>query len=123
MNALEAIKKTAQKLESRRNSDSTRQSYLCELKQFFHYFEDIQVEDINIDMIKQYLQMFARARVSDSKLNLAINAIKYFYENILERDRFTVTLDRPLKRKSLPVVLSPEEYLMIIKSAKTIFKK
>ena len=116
MNAITALKLTRQKLINKRNSESTRLSYLSELKHFFYYFKEMEVDQIELEEIKQYLHLLAKSDISDSKLNLAINSIKYFYEHVLGHDRTYYIIDRPLRKRNLPVVLSPDEYLTIIKN-------
>jgi len=52
---------------------------------------------------------------STSTLNIAINALKFYYGNILKRE-FVYKIRRPKKDKKLPIVLSREEVSQIISS-------
>ncbi len=68
--------------------------------------------------IKDYLyQLVNDKEVSTSTLNTAtaINALKFYYGEVLKR-RFVYEIKRPKKDKKLPVVLSQEEVFQILSS-------
>jgi site-specific recombinase XerD len=52
-------------------------------------------------------------------VNIAVNALKFFYGNILKRD-FLAELPRPKKDKKLPVILSKSEILQILARTRNI---
>lgn len=54
-------------------------------------------------------------KVSSSYHNQAINAIKFYYERVLNGDRKIYLLDRPRKEQKLPVVLNQEEVKQLLK--------
>lgn len=51
--------------------------------------------------------------MSRSTHGQAINAIKFFYERVLVQERKVYHLERPMREKRLPEVLSAEEILAI----------
>ena len=55
-------------------------------------------------------------------MNTAINALKFYYGEVLKR-RFVYEIKRPRKDKKLPVVLSHEEVSQILSSVKNIKHK
>ena len=59
---------------------------------------------------------------STSSLNVAINALKFFYVEDLKRD-FVYDIKRPKKDKKLPVVLSREEVARILSSVSNLKHK
>ncbi len=64
--------------------------------------------------VRDYLYHLANDKeVSTSTLNTAINALKFYYGEVLKR-RFVYEIKRPKKDKKLPVVLSPEEVYQIL---------
>ncbi len=66
--------------------------------------------------IKDYLYQLVNDKgVSTSTLNTAINALKFYYGEVLKR-RFVYEIKRPKKDKKLPVVLSQEEVFQILSS-------
>jgi site-specific recombinase XerD len=62
-------------------------------------------------------------RVSHSYQNSAINAIKFYYEKVLGGSRRFYFVDRPLKQKTLPVVLSGEEVKRLIEATDNLKHK
>ncbi|RJS70379.1 hypothetical protein CW714_07375 [Methanophagales archaeon] len=73
-----------------------------------------------IDDVKNFLfHLVEEKEVSTSTLNTAINALKFYYGEILKR-RFVCKIKRPRKDKKLPIVLSQEEIFKILSSVKTI---
>ncbi len=62
----------------------------------------------------QFLRYLVDERqISTSYQNQSINAIKFYYEQVLGGKRKFYFLDRPRKEKRLPVVLSEEEVVRI----------
>ena len=72
---------------------------------------------------KSYLShIVEKRRVSTSILNATLNALKFYYGNILKR-KFVYKIKRPKKDKKLPIVLSREEVFQIISSITNIKHK
>ena len=102
---LEELKK---ELASRRYSQRTIKGYLYHNREFLEFSKKSPYEVSNED-IRDYLYHLANDKeVSTSTLNTAINALKFYYGEVLKR-RFVYEIKRPKKDKKLPVVLSQEE--------------
>ena len=105
-------------LIQRRYSESTVRTYISFFKKFMRYFFPKDLQDITEDDIKKYLlELVEKQKVSYSTQNQAINAIKFYYEQVLEQNKGDYWIDRPKKEKKLPEVLSKEEVLRILQSA------
>ncbi len=73
--------------------------------------------------MRDYLYYLAEKKnCSTSTPNIAINALKFYYGEVLKR-RFVYEIKRPRKDKKLPVVLSREEVSQIISSIENIKHK
>ena len=72
--------------------------------------------EINEADIRSYLQKMVQAKKSDSSINLAINAIKFYYELVLGMPNRFYSIERPIKKKSLPQVISKEEVALLLKN-------
>ena len=71
-------------------------------------------EEIRQADIKQFLAYVEKDKdYSASSMNLAISAIKYFYNNVLKKD-ITREQNRPRHDKRLPVILSKEEISIML---------
>ena len=62
-------------------------------------------------------------KISSSYQNLAINAIKFYYERVLGGQRRVYLIDRPRVEKKLPTVLSEQEVGEILKATENIKHK
>lgn len=114
----------AQEMRLQKFSPKTINAYLYynkELLRFASKFSD----DINRQDIKDYLDCLIGLNKSSSTINLAINALKYYYANILRRKFFTdgFEIKRPKKEKKLPIVLSKQEIAKMICAGENIKHK
>ena len=103
-------------LKYRSYSPKTLKSYLACLKNFFNF---LQTEFSKFDefKIKQYLVGLKEKGAAGQTVNVHLNAIKFFYENIVKLP-FKVEIKFSKKAQRLPVVLSREEIKQIIDSIK-----
>ena len=90
------------------------------VKLYLHYNEEFlkfcnkTPYQVSNDDVRGYLYYLAEKKnCSASTLNIAINALKFYYGEILKQ-RFAYNIRRPKKDKKLPVVLSQEEVSKIL---------
>ena len=106
----------------RKYSPKTNKSYLHYNKDFLKFTKKDPTEVSNED-VKNYLLYLAEKKgASASSLNIAINALKFYYGEVLKRD-FVYSIVRPRKDKKLPVVLSREEILRMLSTITNIKHK
>ena len=104
------IEKYKNQLIQQRYSQSTQGIYCSYFKDFCNYFKNSNLENINIDQINDYLFYLVNTnKISISQQNQRINAIKFYFEKILGRDKQYFILHRPKKEYKLPKVLSKNE--------------
>lgn len=60
---------------------------------------------------------------SSSHQNQVINAIKFYYEQVLDMPQRFYEIDRPFKERTLPMVLSEEEVSRLLSSVKNLKHK
>jgi len=83
-------------------------------------FSGKRPEEIENKDIKEYLYYVVnQKKVSASTLNIIINALKFYYGEVLKKD-FIFEIKRPKKDKKLLVVLSKEEVKRILKATSNI---
>jgi integrase/recombinase XerD len=108
--------KYTDKLIQKRYSESTIRTYSAYFKDFIYYFKDLVLDDITKEEINDYMgYLIQHEQISASEQNQRINAIKFYFDKILEREKLLYSIDRPRKRNSLPSVLSKNEVKQIIK--------
>jgi len=67
--------------------------------------------------------LIKQKKISRSTQNQSINAIKFYLEQVLGRDRQYFKLERPKKTKTIPEVLSEEEVAIILKATDNLKHK
>ena len=110
---MKQLQEIQQRLIIRRYSPSTVSTYLACLKNFFIYFNLQNTEDLSKEELLIYLEHLVKKGYSKSAQNQHINAIKFYYEKFLEREKQYYYIDRPIKDKKLPIVLSKEEVQLL----------
>ncbi|MCF8345432.1 MAG: phage integrase N-terminal SAM-like domain-containing protein, partial [Bacteroidales bacterium] len=75
-------------LEQKRYSKSTIATYINYFQDYVRAFKNKKLEDISTDEINHYiLDLIKRKNISSSQQNQRINAIKFFYEKVLGRQK------------------------------------
>lgn len=105
-------------------SESTRKTYRAELIRFLTNHKGQDIPNLTKAQIEAYILRVKETQgISDAKQNQMINAIKYYYEQILGKPRTYYDLQRPKKSKSLPNVLSTEEVKALINAIDNVKHK
>ncbi len=122
--SLDILAKFEKKLILKSYSLSTISSYKSEFSYFLRYFEKFDLNTITKEQIESYVYyMITKYKISESKQNLSINSIKFYYEHVLNKPREYYDIQRPKMAKTLPNVLSMGEVLDLINSPTNIKHK
>ena len=104
-----------------RYSDSTRITYENQMRLFMEFIQPLGMGDLTKAMIDDYMMYLVEKRgVSVSTQNTAINAIKFYLEQVHKGERTFYYVDRPAKDRLLPSVLSEEEIQKLLWAAQNI---
>jgi len=91
---------------------------------FINYFSDRELPDIAPDEINRYLlELIESKNISASQQNQRINAIKFYYEKVLGREKQYFAIERPNKEFRLPDVLSKTEIKSIFENTTNLKHK
>jgi integrase/recombinase XerD len=108
-------------LELKGYSLNTRKSYTSAFAFFLSGFQGRKPSGLQKPEIMDWLLQMKRERNwSASYQNLQINAIKFFFEQLLERPKEHYDLPRPKKPFLLPNVLSIDEVLRLFETTRNI---
>jgi site-specific recombinase XerD len=108
-----------EELLMRKYSRRTIKSYVRYNREFL-LFARKKPEEIENEDIKKYLYYMVEVKkVATSTLNIIINALRFYYGEVLKK-RFAYEIKRPKKDKKLPVILSQEEISRILHSVANI---
>jgi site-specific recombinase XerD len=100
-------------LKIRGFSRKTVQSY-CLYNRLFLEFIKKSPRDVREEDVRRYLEYLADKGMTASTLNVVINALKFYYGQILRR-KFFFNIKHAKKSKHLPVVLSKDEAQGLLK--------
>ena len=99
-----------QQLKLKAYSPSTIRTYLGEMTQFLQTLHTIPADALDTDHIRRYLvYCYEKQQLSENTLHSRINALKFYYEQVLHRERFFWEIPRPKKRIILPKLLNETE--------------
>ncbi len=113
-----AITKFNQTLILKGYSPNTIRTYMGEFSVFLQILGDTTVDSFNTDRIRDYLEYcHVSLKLSENTIHSRMNALKFYFEQVLGREKFFWEIPRPKKPYLLPKVISEEK---IIKGLQTI---
>jgi integrase/recombinase XerD len=113
----EALAAMRRKLEVARYSPRSIAVYLNAVKQLFAHYPQKHPNDIRTEDIEAYQHHLATARkASNSYLNQVVNAVRYYYMNVVGDAKRVTFIERPRPERKLPAVLSEAEVTAILRS-------
>ena len=111
-------------LIQKRYSKNTEKVYINYFTDFCRKFGPGNIDDLSKEKINAYISELIRERnISASQQNQRINAIKFYYEKVLGREKEYYELHRPHKEQKLPKVLSKNEVKKILSVCENIKHK
>jgi integrase/recombinase XerD len=120
----EALQQLNQQLALKAYSKSTIRTYDNELRQFLHTIKDKSAASFSVARLKDYFQYcYNTLHLSEATLHSRINALKFYYEQVLGREKFFWEIPRPKKPHQLPKVLSENEIGRMFNSLSNIKHK
>lgn len=114
---LKALKATKEKLRLLNYSDNTIRNYINWLQYFFERFPEQRPSQISKKEIMEFLVAYReKEKWSSSAQNQIINAIKFFFEQVVGKRREIYDLPRAKKEWKLPTVFAEEEVKSILQA-------
>jgi len=102
-------------------SSITQKTYYRGLVNFLKFTGDIPVDDINAEIIKDYLyHLIVERKLSQSTLRQARCSISYFFSQTLNREMEVANIPCQKKEKKLPTFFSVDEVISIIEATENI---
>ncbi len=99
-----------QHLKLKAYSPSTIKTYLGEMTQLLVILQTIPADDLTPEHLKRYLvHCYEKLKLTENTLHSRINAMKFYYEQVLKREKFFWEIPRPKKRIQLPKLLNEKE--------------
>ncbi len=106
-------------------SPNTNRNYCLHLKEYFlAVSKKYPVDEVTPDLIEKYLLWWLKMRgCGGSDMNSHINAIKFYYEQVLGKERMLFNLPRPKKPSKLPKVPGERELERLFRALPNIKHK
>lgn len=99
-----------QQLVLKAYSPSTIRTYLNEMTQFLQQLGNHAADEFSAARIRDYLQYcFETLHIRENTLHSRINSLKFYYEQVLKKEKFFWEVPRPKKPLQLPKLLNEKE--------------
>lgn len=107
---LKEQKRYIQLMQLKAYSGSTIKIYSTEFGVFLQALGNYNAVDITPERLKDYLQYcHVKLKLTENAIHSRINALKFYYEKVLKRDKFFWDIPRPRKPMLLPKLLNETE--------------
>ena len=112
---LMALKRMHETLLLKAYSANTIKTYCVEFSQLLYLLKDVSVETLTADRLRSYfLYCITKLQLSENIIHSRMNAIKFYFEQVLGREKiFFKEIPRPKKKSSLPKVISKNDIVKI----------
>ncbi len=99
-----------QQLRLKAYSPHTIRTYCNELMQYLNFFSSLDVDQFTSEEIRTYLlHCLQQFKLSENTLHSRINAVKFYYEQVLRQDKIFMDIPRPKRPSILPQVISMQD--------------
>lgn len=106
-----------QQLKLKAYSPSTIRTYVNEMMQLLTVLNNIPADSLTTNHLKRYLiYCYEKLELKENTLHSRINAMKFYYEQVLGSEKFFWQIPRPKKQSLLPKVFSQDDIAAIINS-------
>ena len=114
---LQALEQFIQQLKLKAYSPSTIRTYRNEFMQLLQLLKHKPVNKLTPNDLKRYM-VFAMEKegISENTAHSRLNALKFYFEQVLGKEKFFWEIPRPKKAQALPKIFSQDEVASIINS-------
>ena len=106
----QVLQKMQQHLQLKGYSINTQRTYLNEMTQFLKVIRNESADTFTTSRLKDYLQYcHTTLKIGESTIHSRMNAMKFYYEQVLGREKLFWEIPRPKRPALLPKLLSEME--------------
>ena len=107
-----ALHSLVDQLKLKAYSESTIRTYKNEFGNFLQAIKQKNAESITVDELRRYmLYCLGPLELTENTVHSRLNALKFYYEQVLGREKFFFEIPWPKKPIKLPKVISEEKVL------------
>lgn len=112
---LPALNRYIEHLNLKAYSPNTIRTYTIEFAQLLYILKKHPVAELSPERIRAYiLYCMNTLKMKENHLHSRLNAIKFYFEQVLGRAKFLIEIPRPKKPSLLPKVLDKQEIKMML---------
>jgi site-specific recombinase XerD len=108
-NNQQELKKYLHQLQLKAYSPSTIRTYRIEFAQLLQTLKNIPVQNLEPQHIQRYLLYCIKNGLTENSIHSRLNALKFYFEQVLHREKFFFEIPRPKKPLLLPKVFNEAE--------------
>jgi site-specific recombinase XerD len=103
----EAFERMVDQLKLKSYSANTIKTYRNEFMQLLVVLKSHSVDDCNAEKIRSYMLYCTKTlKLSENSLHSRLNALKFYFEQVLHREKFFYDIPRPKKPSKLPKIIN-----------------
>ncbi|KYG82884.1 hypothetical protein AWN68_12610 [Roseivirga echinicomitans] len=122
--SIKVPKEYLEQLERKRYSPNTISTYISLFEQFLSHFPQVSPETLRDEHVAKFQTYLVKTKkVATSTQNQYINAIKFYFEKVLGREKGYYQIDRPIQEFKLPKVLTEKEVIALLKTVTNLKHK
>lgn len=107
---LPALQRYTDQLILKGYSKNTIRTYSLEFVQLLKIIQSVPVETLDSEKLRSYfLYCTKQLQLSENAIHSRINAVKFYFEQVLHREKFFMEIPRPKKPSILPKALSQKD--------------
>lgn len=105
-----ALQRFMETLQLKGYSPNTQKTYGNEFAQLLYVLGDHHVEEMKVERLRSYfLYCKNTLKLSENQIHSRINAVKFYFEQVLKREKMFFDIPRPKKHNKLPKHISMED--------------
>jgi len=108
-NNAEQLQKYLHQLQLKAYSPSTIRTYKNEFMQLLQKIGNVNVQDLQPEHLQRYMLWCVHQGLQENTLHSRLNALKFYYEQVLHKEKFFFEIPRPKKPLQLPKILDESE--------------
>jgi integrase/recombinase XerD len=119
-----ALEKFMQQLHLKAYSPSTIKTYRNEFMQLLQLLKNKAVHTLTADDFKRYMvHIMQKEKLSENTAHSRLNAVKFYFEQVLKKEKFFWEIPRPKKQIQNPNFFNQDEITQILKQTNNIKHK
>ena len=120
----QALERFLQELALKAYSPSTIRTYRNELLQLLQLLKNKPASELKPDDLRRYMAYaMEKEGIKENTAHSRLNALKFYYEQVLKKEKFFWEVPRPKKQQQLPRFFNQDEIAAIINATKNLKHK